>query len=138
MADISITAASVLKSTNGKTRTATIAAATTITAGKSLYKLANGTIGLYDADGVAPANVLEGIALTGGGAGQPVVYCYDDPDFTIGATVAAGATLIGSATAGGICPDADKASGMAVNEVGHGIGSNHILLKIVNTGAAVP
>jgi hypothetical protein len=138
MADYSVTAANVLKSASGKTKQGVIAAATTITAGESLYKLANGTIGLFDANGVAPANVLEGIALTGGGAGQPIVYAYDDPTFTPGFTVAAGATVIGSATPGGMCPDADKATGWTVNEVGHGIGSNQITLKIINTGAAVP
>jgi hypothetical protein len=138
MADYSQTPANVLKSANGKTRQGVIAAATTIVAGNVLYKLANGTIGLHDADGTPPANVIEGVALTGGGAGQPVVYCYDDPLFNPGMTVAAGATIIGSATAGKMAPDADKASGVTVNEIGHGLGSNNIALKIANTGAAVP
>src|ERR1700720_2959770 len=108
MANIAVTAANVKKSTNGKSKTGVSAVA--ITAGPALYKLANGTIGLHDADGVAPANVLEGIAENSApGVGQPITYCYDDPLFDFGATIAAGATVIGSATAGAICPDADKA-----------------------------
>lgn len=138
MADYSPTATSVLKSAAGKTKTGVIAAAVTIVQGDLLYKLANATIGKHDANGVAPANVVEGIALTAGGPGQPVVYCYEDPSFTPGFTLAEGDTVIGSATAGKMAPDDDKASGWTVNEVGHGIGSDKLDLNIINTGAEVP
>lgn len=137
MADISVTAANVKKSVSGKSKTGVSAVA--ILAGQAVYKLAAGTIGLHDANGVAPQNVLEGIAENSApGVGQPITYCYDDPLFDPGATVAAGATLIGSATPGGIAPDADKVTGWTVNELAHGVGSNKIAVKIINTGAVVP
>lgn len=137
MADYAPTAANVKKSVSGKSKSGVSAVA--LGAGDLLYKLANGTIGLHDANGTPPANVVEGVAENSApGVGQPITYCYDDPLFDPGMTIAAGATVIGSATPGKMAPDADKATGWTVNEVGHGVGSNKMAIKIVNTGVAVP
>jgi hypothetical protein len=137
MADYAPTAANVLKSANGKTKDSTAAVA--IAAGDLLYKLVDGTVGLHDANGVAPANVAEGIALNSApGVGQPVRYCYDDPLFAPGFSLTEGATVIGSGTAGKMAPDADKVTGWTLNEIGHGVGSNKLALKITNSGAVLP
>src|SRR5712691_7318836 len=101
MADISVTAASVLPSSSATKDTYVSGAA--ITAGQSIYLLANGTVGLCDADGTTPAHQLLGIACNSApGSGQPVTVCTADPSFAIGATILAGDIVIGSATPGGL------------------------------------
>jgi hypothetical protein len=87
MADISITAASVVPSTNAVKRTGTAGA--TITAGQLVYKDASDSnkIKLADNDASAAATVV-GIALNGASSGQPITYAETDPELTIGATVA--------------------------------------------------
>jgi hypothetical protein len=137
MADYAITAANVLKGVNGKTKSGI--AGVTIIAGQALYKAADNSLKLFKSNVAAPVNMLEGIALHGSLTGQPIAYVYDDDAFSPGTTIAAGATVIGSGTnAGGICPDADKASGWRLTEVGHGVGGNLMSVKIVTTGADVP
>lgn len=136
MADLSITAASVLKSASGTQSIGTIAAATTVTAGKALYQLANGTYGLADSNGSSPANTFAGIALTGGGAGQPVLFCGADAGgFTLGATVTVGATIYLSNTAGGLTETyADVASSSTVIAVGVAVTASTINLTPVVGG----
>lgn len=103
MADIVVTAASVLPSANAIIKTGIVAAATTVTAGQTLYLTTSNTLGLADSDATSPAGVVAGIALCGGGAGQRINYCTEDPSFTFGGTctVATGA-IYQSDTAGGI------------------------------------
>ena len=103
MAAISITAASVLKSSTGQVSVGTSGA--TITAGQSVYidTSDSNKIKLADANGTAPANTFAGIALNAASSGQPVSYCTNDTaGFTIGATVLAGDTIWLSPTAGGL------------------------------------
>jgi len=102
MADLSITAASVIPSAN-----ATIAigvAGATIVAGQSLYiDTANSNVlKLYDADGSALTSTMAGIALGGAGSGQSVRYVTQDPALVLGCTMVVGDTLWGSDTAGGL------------------------------------
>ena len=102
MADLSITAASVIPSAN-----AVIAigvAGATIVAGQSLYiDTANSNVlKLYDADGSALTSTMAGIALGGAGSGQSVRYVTQDPALVLGCTMAVGDTLWGSDTAGGL------------------------------------
>jgi hypothetical protein len=102
MADLSITAASVIPSAN-----ATIAigvAGATIVAGQSLYiDTANSNVlKLYDADGSALTSTMAGIALGGAASGQSVRYVTADPALVLGCTMAVGDTLWGSDTAGGL------------------------------------
>lgn len=123
MADISITAANVLKSANQGTLTGTIAAGVTITQGEYIYQLANGTFGLADSNGISPANSVAGVALTGGSPGQPVVYTTSDSALVFGGTGTSGAVLYLSNNAGNVTATyADLASGTTV-----------ITLGIVNT-----
>jgi hypothetical protein len=138
MADYSVTAANVLASANAQKKTGTAGA--TITAGQSLYidTADSNKLKLYDANAASPANVMAGIALHASLAGQPITYVISDPAFTPGFAITAGATVIGSATPGGLCPDADKVTGWYVNEVGHGISTTQIKMAIVASGVAVP
>lgn len=107
MAALSITAASVLMSANGKSADGIAGAA--ITAGQVLYKDAadSNKLKLADADGAAALRNVCGIALNSAAAGQPVEYCIKDPALVIGATITIGYVAILSSTAGGIAPVAD-------------------------------
>jgi hypothetical protein len=108
MADLSITAASVAAGTNATKQNQYLAGAS-ITQGKSVYvDTADNTVKLADADAVISGVV--GVALNAASAGQPVTF-QQYGNITIGATVATGTAYYVSATAGGICPEADLASG---------------------------
>lgn len=116
MAAISITAASVLKSSTGQVSVGTSGA--TITAGQSVYidTSDSNKIKLADANGTAPANTFAGIALNAASSGQPVTYCTNDTaGFTIGATVVAGDTIWLSQTPGGLTKTiGDLSVGLAI------------------------
>ena len=116
MAAISITAASVLKSSTGQVSVGTAGA--TITAGQSVYidTSDSNKIKLADANGTAPANTFAGIALNAASSGQPVSYCTNDnAGFTIGATVVAGDTIWLSQTPGGLTKTiGDLSGGIAI------------------------
>jgi len=110
MADLTITAANVLAGVGADTENGTLGAAAT--AGQVLYKAAaDGKWYLAD-NNAASAEVrnARGIALNGGGAGQPVRVLLSGP-VTIGATMTAGVAYYLSDTAGGICPVADVGAG---------------------------
>ena len=111
MADISITAANVVKGSNAVVEPGTAGA--TITAGQVVYKDASdGKYKLADADSAtAAAKAPRGIALNGASNNQPLSILRSG-DITIGATLTAGtAYYLSPTTAGGICPLADVASG---------------------------
>jgi hypothetical protein len=137
MADHVVTPANVLKSNNGTVRNGTAGAA--ISAGDALYyDTATGTYKLFDANGAGDAKNFAGIALNSAAAGQPIALCEEDPDFTPGFPLDEGDVVIGSATAGKLCPVADAASGHYVTVVGVGKGNNKVVLKKVASGAAKP
>lgn len=139
MADYSVTAASVLPSAAARL-SSQYAAGAAITIGQSVYlDAATSTIKLADANLSAAAATFFGIAVsTAAAAGQPIVVCLGDVSFTPGFTVAAGATVILSATAGGLAPIADLATGWYLNVVGVGIGSNKINFTPLAAGVATP
>ena len=116
MAAISITAASVLKSSTGQVSVGTAGA--TITAGQAVYidTSDSNKIKLADANGTTPATTFAGIALNAASSGQPVSYCTNDTaGFTIGATVLAGDTIWLSPTAGGLTKTiGDLSGGLAI------------------------
>lgn len=120
MAVLSITVANVLKSSSAGMTTATIAAATTITQGQALYQLANGTIGLADANAASPANSFVGFALNAGSPGQPITYVGLDTGYTPGATLTVGGVVyLDSTTPGAITQTySDVASGSTVITLG--------------------
>lgn len=118
MADISITAANVLAGSDAKKRRVTAGA--TVTAGAALYRdPADGEYKLADADAEATAG-CDGIALTGGADGQPIIVAVPSLGGTInlGATLAVGQTYVVSTTAGGIAPISDMATGDFTSIIG--------------------
>lgn len=127
MADLSVTAASVIAGSDAAITQGTLGA--TVTAGQVLYQEdATNLWKLADNNsGTAEAKTPEGIALNGGATGQPVAVLTKGT-VTIGATLTAGVAYYLSATAGGICPVADLTSGM--NPSFLGIASSTTVLKV--------
>ena len=128
MADLTITAASVLPGTGAVIEKGTAGA--TITAGQVVY-LDEATTGEYllaDTDSAtAAARVPRGIALNSASDGQPLSIIKSGP-VTIGATIAAGVAYYLSGTAGGICPVADVASNDYPSILG--MGSSTTVLQV--------
>lgn len=135
MADLSITATSVLPSANA--RRVYRKAASTVTAGQPVYENTSGLVAPADANSSATTADVLGIAENGAAAGQRVGVIVEDPAFGLGATVAIGDVLIASATAGGIAPVADAASGVYVTVLGVAVSTSAINLKPVAAGAPV-
>lgn len=117
MADITVTAASVVAGADSTTTSGT--AGVTITAGQAVYLDATtGKWALADADSATAAQRrAAGIALNGAALNQPIKVLTSG-DVTIGATVTAGVAYYLSGTAGGICPVADIGAGEYVNLIG--------------------
>lgn len=137
MADLSITAANVQPDLNGPFEIRIAGA--TITAGQTLYEDTSDSnkVKLFDANGSALLRVLFGVAMNGAASGQPV-RVQRGGTYTVGATVAVGTIYVGSATAGGIAPAADLASGWYTNVLGVAVTTTTIKLGIINSGVAVP
>lgn len=120
MADLTITAASVLAGTNAEIVRGNAGA--TITAGQAVYldTASTGEWLLADSDSatvIARGSARFGIALNGAADGQPLAVQVSG-DITIGATMTAGTTLYLSDAPGGICPIADLATGDYITLVG--------------------
>jgi hypothetical protein len=116
MADLSVTAGSVLPSNLGNLRQATLGEA--LAQGVVIFLDSNDpdTLGVgkaKGADGNDPTKwAAVGITVTSGDVNQPVLYASLDSDFTPGATLVVGQQYILSGTGGGkICPLTDLASG---------------------------
>lgn len=110
MADLTITAASVLAGSASTRKIGTAGA--TITAGKAVY-LDEDTneYNLADSNGASSTiRTVTGIALNGASDGQPL-FVLTGGDITIGATMTAGVAYYLSDTPGGICPVADIGTG---------------------------
>lgn len=117
MADLTVTAASVVKGSNSQNVTGV--AGETITAGQVVYKDAT-TLKWLKADNdsaTAAAKTAGGIALNGASLNQPLVV-HTAGDITIGATLVAGSPYYLSSTAGGIMPAADLGTGDYVCLIG--------------------
>lgn len=135
MADITITPANVLPSASSVVYTGTFGE--TVLAGQSIYlKSSDGR--LYKAQNTtAEKAAAVGIALNGGSAGQPATYTSKNP-LTIGGTLTVGSAYIVSATAGGIAPITDLASGGYLTILGGGNDSATLGLLINVSGAQKP
>lgn len=140
MANYAPTAANVAASENAITGTGIIAASTTIVAGDWLYQLADDTWGLARANLASPVHKGIAVALSGGGAGQPVHYCTFDPSFTPGFALAVHEVVIGSGqtAAGKFAPIADNATGWYLTICMIGIGSNKARLQFLASGVPKP
>ena len=137
MADLTITATSVVKSTNAAI-TRQYFAGETITAGQLVYVKTVGTTStLFKAKcagTVTEAGIL-GVALNGGAVGQAIAV-QTAGIITIGATVVVGGLYISSSTYGGIAPFADIATTNYVTILGVADTATTITLGISATGIA--
>jgi hypothetical protein len=110
MADITITAASVVASSNAARDIGT--AGETIAAGKAIYlSSTTGKWMLADSNSATvEARKAIAIALNGASLNQPVSIMKNG-DVTIGATLTPGVAYYLSDTPGGVCPIADVGAG---------------------------
>lgn len=134
MADVSVTAASVVKSATGKSASGTAGAS--ITAGQPLYQDAADSNSLKPAQATSAKYKVVGIAEHGAADGQPITYCYEDDDFTPGFTSAVGVAYFASPTAGGIAPIADAATGDYVSVIMVGKSTSKVKLNCSALGRA--
>ncbi len=135
MADLSITAASVI-SGSGSTKRLGTAGATTI-AGKVCYlDSADSKYKLADSNGAAALRAPVGIALNGASDGQPLVVHEAGP-LTIGATLVPGVAYYLSDTPGGICPVADVGSGEYPTILGIATSATVLNVNIQQSGVAL-
>lgn len=120
MADYTLTSANVAPSDSAIIITGLAAAS--ISAGQTVYQdtasldsLNRPKFRLYDANATTPTAITAGVLGIAGntaGVSQPLDVVISDPAFTHGLTgVTKGDVMIASATAGGIAPVADLASG---------------------------
>lgn len=139
MADISITAASVLASSSAKISKEYNIGFASATAGMHVYLDASSTWQKVDANAAATGNELtatSGILLNGGGTGQPGVVCLEDPSFTPGGTLTPGTPVYSSNTAGGITHDA-PVTGVYPRVLGLPKSSTTMYLKPVASGVII-
>lgn len=135
MADLTITATSVLPGSNAIIDRSGVAGAA-ITAGQVVYKEAStGLIKLADCDS-ATAEVKSpyGIALNGAAIGQPVAV-QTAGDITIGATIVGGTGYFLSETPGGIRTTPD--TGDRVVQLGLAKSASVLTLRILDTGVTL-
>ena len=137
MSDLSITAASVVAGSGARTEQVTWG--DTITAGKIVYKdTADGLWKLADTNGAsAVIRTAWGMALSGGGSGQPGVVLTEGP-VTLGNILTAGEIYVLSATPGGMAPVADLAQGHYTTTLGIAVSATQLYFKIHNGGVARP
>ena len=137
MADVAVTAIEVLKDSGTKFEDGILGA--TVTAGQTVYKDTSDSnkFKLADANASSTTANVAGIAMNGGASGQPVRVAVGgtlDPGFT----VTVGAVYVQSATAGGIAPVADLATGHYPTVIGIGVTASQLKLVLIGGGAAVP
>lgn len=136
MADLTITAASVIMGTGASIKHGTAGA--TITAGQQLYlDTATDTWKLADSNSATAAvRVPSATALHASLAGQPITVLTGGP-ITIGATLTAGVAYYLSDTPGGICPVADVGSGEYVTIIGIATSTTVLDVDYTSSGVAL-
>lgn len=136
MADIVVTAASVVKGAGASVTDMTAGA--TITAGQVIYKeAATGLAKLADADSAtAEARIPYGIALNGAAVSQPVEVLRSGL-LTTGATLTAGTEYWLSGTPGAFCPAADKAAGDRSVLIGIATSTSVMRVLMIDSGVTL-
>lgn len=131
MADISITAANV-KLVSGPTKKRIAAAA--ITAGQVCYQAsATKKAGLADNDSpTAEIRAIDGVALNGAAADQPVELAVNGAVISVGAVLTAGTDYYLSGTPGAICPRADVTTGDDPIRVGIALTTSNLQLDFAD------
>lgn len=135
MADLTITAANVIKGASAQA--ADGIAGATITAGMSIYPDASDSNKLkpceHDQD--AEEAACSGIALNNAGNNQPIKYCKEGP-LAFGAILTVGETYVVGAGAGGIAPIGDLGADDYVTILGVASTTSQLDVKINATGVA--
>jgi hypothetical protein len=136
MADITITATSVLKGSGSTVKHGTAGA--TVTAGQVVYlDTSDGEYKLADCDsGTAAVRSPAGIALHASADGQPLAILSAGP-ITIGATLTAGVAYYLSATPGGIAPVADLGAGDYPTIIGIATSTTVLNVDFQESGASL-
>jgi len=136
MADLVITAASVLAGSNMMRDSGT--AGETITAGQAVYRSSTTNKWmLADSDSAtAEAKKATGIALNGAALNQPLTVLKSG-DITIGAALTAGTAYYLSNTPGGICPVADVGAGEDVCLLGLAKSTTVLAVAIQSPGVTL-
>lgn len=136
MADLTITAASVLPGAGARSEHGRAGA--TVTAGQVVYRDTDGTYKLADCNGAsATIRTPRGIALNGASAGQDLEV-QTQGQITIGSTVTGGVEYYLSGTPGGIRPVADNTTGDYPSTIGIAVSSTVLLLNIAYSGFVLP
>ncbi len=134
MADLTITPANVVAGTNAVRDIGT--AGETITAGKVVYFDAATNKWKLSDNNATGTRTVHGIALNGASLNQPVSVAKHG-DITIGATLVAGQDYWLSATAGGICPRADLATGMDPILIGVAKSTTVLAIDVQDSGVTL-
>ncbi len=136
MADYSVTAASVVKTSN--TAISEGIAGGTITAGQAVYMDSTDSSKLKGCDAdVQASSVAVGVALHGAANGQPLKYATSG-NLTFNSAFAVGDIVCVSTTAGGLAPYADLASGDFVTVVGIATTATNLKIDINASEVAKP
>ena len=136
MADLTITAASVIPAASNTTVSYNETAGETITAGQAVYRDSGDNNECKKCDTTSAAKAAAyGIALNGASDGQPLAVLRSG-NINPGATVAVGEVYTVSDTAGGIAVAADNGSGDYVTVLGIGTTTSNIAIDIQATGVA--
>lgn len=136
MADLVLTASSIVKGSGAQTAQGTAGAA--LTAGMVLYlDSATTTLKPADANLSAAASTVVGIALHAAAVNQPIVYLTAG-NLTTNAVLTAGKVYVLSATdnSGAIAPVADLASGWFTSILGYATTTTNLVVGIINSGTA--
>ena len=136
MADISQTAANVTVAGTGGSITI-VQAGEAITQGMPVY-LSSGKYFKTDANGTVLTAAVVGIAMTPAALDGYFILAGNGTKIDLGATLVIGTPLVVSATAGGIAPIADLATGWWVSHLGTPSAAGLVTLKLDATGVAVP
>lgn len=131
MADLSVTASSVVPSSTASLITGT--AGETITAGMPVYLKASDSKIYKAIDSTAAAAAVVGVAVCGASANQPVTYATAG-DITYNSIFTAGVAYYISDTAGGLRAFADQSTGDYVTMVGVATSATVLHLVIYATG----
>lgn len=136
MADITITASNV-KLISGPTKRRIAGAA--LTAGQACYQAsATKKAGLADNDSpTAEIRAIDGIALNGAAAEQPVEIAINGAVISVGAVLTAGVDYYLSGTPGSICPRADVTTGDDPVRIGIALTTSNLQLDFADPGVTL-
>ncbi len=138
MADVTITAASVIPASGAVLEAGTAGGSVAI--GDSVYKDASDSNQWKQADSDAAASaVAKGIALNSAEDEQTIMVCTDGP-LALGtaACVSIGTPYVVSSNAGGIAPFSDMGSDDYITHLGIATVNTGITLSIQSSGVQIP